>query len=273
MEAFTLRVPDVLTFASVNSPTSFEVLRCRTSIISTTDAVEIAARFGLTATFVRSLASTQHSKWVKVERVSRQVATQSRVGLGVVRSKMSINSPLSACTARVAGRCVSLVRVLFSHNTSPQRTAHLLPTDSYAVPTLALRGFKNAESVQIAVPSPNHASYGIVMPFDADGHLMSDACLFVMNMPSAAAWSRCQYLDTLADAVAASSAASTVSVTSTFEYLDVSQGVDARTNAIDLTVDELVEYALTRDMQFHHELVQRLHDLYISRYAQQNEQN
>lgn len=273
METFTLHVPDVLTFASVTSPTSFEVLRCRTSKISQTDAIEIAARFGLTPAFVCSLASTQPSKWVKVERVSRQVTTQTRVGLGIVRNKTSINSPVSACTANVAGRAVTLLRVLFSHNTSPQRTAHLLPTESGAVPTLALRGFKPAESVQIAVPTPNHASYGIVMPFDADGHLLSDACLFVMNMPSAAAWSRCHHLDTLADAVAASSAASTVSVTSTFAYTDVVQSVGARANAIDLTVDELVEYALTRDMQFLHELVQRLHDLYISRYAQLHEQN
>ena len=253
MEANTLDPPDVLSCATVCSPSTFELTHCRAAAILPAKAVACAACFGLTPTFVQAISSPTPNKWVKVEQLSR--ANTPAHG---------INAPVSVVTSVVAGRRVTLVRVLYSFNTSPKRTADTKRQDHGGF-LLVLRGFRPEEAMRLCVPSNNHATYGILMPFE-DGCLLSDACMFVQNMPSAGAWARCQHLDLLADVVNKSTAP--VPIASAFDYKPTPS--DSGYIPTGLTVDAVIEWACTQPLQVHYELAHRVNASYHRRYDELN---
>ena len=255
METNTLTPPAVLSCASVNSPSTFEATHCRAATLHPAQAVACAECFGLTPTFVQALTSPTPNKWVKVEQLSRANTP-----------KHGINAPVFVVTTLLAGRKLTLVRVLYSINTSPKRTADAQRQDHGFL--LLLRGFRLEEAVQLAVPSNNPATYGILMPFE-DGCLLSDACMFVQNMPSAAAWTRCQYLDLLADAV--NNGAAPVPIASACNYKPTPHGAGYIPTG--LTVDAVIEWACAQPLQVHYELAHRVNASYTSRYDELNEQN
>ena len=254
METNTLTPPAVLSCASVHSPSTFEVAHCRAATLLPAQAIASAECFGLTPTLVQSITSPTPNKWVKVEQLSR--ANTPAHG---------INAPVFVVTSVVAGRRVTLVRVLYSINTSPKRTADMQRQDHGFV--LALRGFRLEEAMRLCVPSNNHATYGILIPFDEDGCLLSDACIFVQNMPSAAAWARCQHLDALADAV--NKSAAPVPIASAFDYKPTPHGAGYIPTG--LTVDAVIEWIYTQPLQVHYELAHRANASYTSRYDERTE--